>query len=406
VTKKVVTVVLALALALAAGLTVGCGDKLPKDSLAKVGETYITQEQFDQHLPYFNAQYADSIPDKATDPEGYKDYERWVVDYLVTYELATREAQSSGLSVTDDEFQSELDQIVATYYDGDQADFEEELTNQKLTLDQFKLGYKESMLLQKVYEEVTKDVTTVPDEELAAYYEENKAYYFEEETRTARHILISPKASESDDTSTTSSTDASSTTTTIALTEADWAKALATAEKVRADLVAGADWTTEAAEYSDDKGTKEIGGDYGTVNKGETVKEFEDSVFSLAKDEISQPVKSVYGYHIIQVTGITEAKQYTLDEVKEDITSILLYEKKVEAWDKWIEEKRAEALVIYQEGMEPTTTTTASTTATTAAASTTTTISSEATTTSAGQTITTAAPTTTTSTSTTTTSEQ
>jgi hypothetical protein len=53
------------------------------------------------------------------------------------------------------------------------------------------------------------------------------------------------------------------------------------------------------------------------------VQEFEDSVFSLAKDEISQPIKTTYGFHVIQVTDSNEAKQYTLDEVKEDITPSL-----------------------------------------------------------------------------------
>ena len=49
---------------------------------------------------------------------------------------------------------------------------------------------------------------------------------------------------------------------------------------------------------------KEIGGDLGTVNKGVMVPKFEEAVFSLAKDEISKPIKTSYGYHVIQVTGI------------------------------------------------------------------------------------------------------
>ena len=89
------------------------------------------------------------------------------------------------------------------------------------------------MLLQKAYEEVTKDVTTVPDADIAAYYEENKADYFVDETRTARHILISPSAEE--DSSTTSTTAAGDTTTTTAApTEADWEAALSRGREGRA----------------------------------------------------------------------------------------------------------------------------------------------------------------------------
>ena len=84
-----------------------------------------------------------------------------------------------------------------------------------MTVEQLKVNYKESMLLQKAYEEVTKDVTTVPDADIAAYYEENKADYFVDETRTARHILISPSAGRGR-VSTTSTTAAGDTTTTTA----------------------------------------------------------------------------------------------------------------------------------------------------------------------------------------------
>ena len=137
------------------------------------------------------------------------------------------------------------------------------------------------------------------------------------------------------------------------------------ANEVRAKLEAGGDWTKLAAEYSDDPSTKDTGGDLGDVSKGTMVQEFEDSVFSLKVDEISQPIKTTYGYHVIQVTAINEAKQYPLEEVKDDITSNLLSTKKSDAWAKWVDDTKVEIGVVYQKGMEPTTTTTAAPTDTT-----------------------------------------
>ncbi|MFH1833770.1 MAG: peptidylprolyl isomerase [bacterium] len=372
--------ILALLLAGAVGIVAGCGGGgLPDDAVAKVGETYITQEQFDKRAADFEVQYAGQIPDEETDPEAYEEFRRDVLDYMVTHELAVQKAPSFDVAVTDAEVQTEIDNILAQSFGGDQAQFDAALAAQNMTVDVLKLNYKESMLLQKVYEAVTNDLTTVPDAELAAFYEEHKSQYFTDETRIARHILISPRTE--NDGSTTSTTAGSSTTTTAAPTEADWAAALATAERVRADLVGGADWTAEAELYSDDTGTKASGGDLGTVSKGEMVAEFEQSVFSLATDEISRPIRTTYGYHVIQVTGITPAKQFTLDEVKEDISSTLVNQKKGELWLEWVEKTKAEVCVEYKAGLEPTTTTTA-----------------PATTTSAGQTITTAAPSTTTTT--------
>ena len=107
---------------------------------------------------------------------------------------------------------------------------------------------------------------------------------------------------------------------------------------------------TAAKMYSDDPGSNQTGGDLGTISKGEMVKEFEDAVFSQKKDVISDPVKSAYGYHIIQVTGITAAKQYTLAEVKDEIKSTLLTNKKSDTWAAWIKDQKTKVGVVYAKG--------------------------------------------------------
>ena len=77
----------------------------------------------------------------------------------------------------------------------------------------------------------------------------------------------------------------------------------ATANQVRALLVAGGSWTDLAAQYSTDTGTKTNGGDLGWFGKGQMVAEFETAAFGLQIGEISQPVQSTYGWHVIQVLG-------------------------------------------------------------------------------------------------------
>jgi len=388
VTKRIVTLVSVLIFAALLGLVAGCGGGLPDDAVAQVGDTYISQDDFDARVADFEKQYAGYIPDKASDPDGYKEFTADVLDYMVTYQIVLQKSGDLGISVTDEDVQTELDSILNDTFGGDQSQFDAALEAQNITLDQLRVNFKESLLMHAAYDAVTKDVTTVPDEEVSAYYEAHKADYFVDETRVTRHILIAPGSSNE----TTASTDAASTTTTAAPTDADWAAALSEAQKVRQELVNGGDWTQLAADYSDDTGTKDSGGDLGAVAKGEMVQEFEDSVFSLAKDEISQPIKTSYGYHIIQVTQINEAKQYTLDEVKEDITSLLLSEKKDQTWTEWMQRAKTEIQIVYKEGMEPVTTTTVAPTETTSGAGNDSTDASETTTTEAGSTITTAAP--------------
>jgi foldase protein PrsA len=396
-----------LALAVAAGTVAGCGGGLPSDAVAKVGGTVILKSDFDKRVQEFAAQY--QVASKEDDPSGWAQFQSDVLEYMITYEMVVQEAKKDSLTVTDAELQTQIDSIVTQYYAGDNAKFTADLTANNMTLDQLKLNYRESMLMQKVYDKVTANVT-VADADIAAYYDKNKATYFVPESRTTRHILIKPGTPATNPPTTTTTapwgstttqsttTTESTTTTTVAPTDADWAAALATAQEVRQLLVAGGDWTKLAAEYSDDTSTANSGGALGDVSKnGQMVKEFEDAVFSLKLNEISQPVKSVYGYHVIEVTAINAAKQSTLDEVKADIKSQLLDTAKKAEWDKWIAATKKQTGVIYQKGMEPTTTTTGSATSTTAgtgatgAGETITTAAGETITTAAGETITTAA---------------
>jgi peptidyl-prolyl cis-trans isomerase D len=88
-----------------------------------------------------------------------------------------------------------------------------------------------------------------------------------------------------------------------------------TANKVRDLLVKGGDWTELALEYSNDTGSASNGGDLGWFPRGKMVAEFEDSAFNLEVGEISQPIKSQFGYHIIQVIGHDD-RPLSADEYK------------------------------------------------------------------------------------------
>ncbi|MED2766033.1 peptidylprolyl isomerase PrsA [Bacillus thuringiensis] len=99
----------------------------------------------------------------------------------------------------------------------------------------------------------------------------------------------------------------------------------ATAKKVKEELGQGKPFDELAKQYSEDTGSKEKGGDLGYFGPGKMVKEFEEVAYKLKKDEVSEPVKSQFGYHIIKVTDIKEQKPF--DEVKGDIKKVLVQKK-------------------------------------------------------------------------------
>jgi peptidyl-prolyl cis-trans isomerase C len=139
----------------------------------------------------------------------------------------------------------------------------------------------------------------IDDAALHAYYDQHKSQY---ENATASHILIKFKAA-----------NAPAKPGEKELTEEE---ALAKAQDLRKQLLAGADFAKLAKENSDDPGSKNAGGSLGSSAPGKYVPTVDQAIFSLPVGEISQPVKSPFGYHIIKVEART-AKSF--DEVRADI---------------------------------------------------------------------------------------
>ena len=104
----------------------------------------------------------------------------------------------------------------------------------------------------------------------------------------------------------------------------------ATAKKVKEELGQGKSFEELAKQYSEDTGSKEKGGDLGFFGPGKMVKEFEDAAYKLKKDEVSEPVKSQFGYHIIKVTDIKEPEK-SFEQSKADIKKEIVQKKAQDA---------------------------------------------------------------------------
>ena len=123
----------------------------------------------------------------------------------------------------------------------------------------------------------------VTEEEIKAFYDENKETVFKYDGVRAKHILIMPEADE----------EGNSTTK-------QWNTAKSTADKVYKLAKKGEDFDGLVAEYNMDPGVESNPDGY-TFAKGEMVPEFEEKCYSMEIGEISEPVKTTYGYHIIKL---------------------------------------------------------------------------------------------------------
>jgi peptidyl-prolyl cis-trans isomerase D len=160
----------------------------------------------------------------------------------------------------------------------------------------------------------------VTDAEIQAFYDQNKDTFSRPEERRARHILVKVDA---------------------AADQATLDAAQKTIESVAARARAGADFAQLAAQYSDDPGSKNQGGDLGFFPRGRMVPEFDEAVFSMAPGSISDPVRTSFGYHVIQLLEVRPAGQRPLAEVKEQIKGQLRFPRLREEASKLAKELHA-----------------------------------------------------------------
>jgi parvulin-like peptidyl-prolyl isomerase len=357
--RKSLAAILAVLIAATMALAMGCGDGLPGDAVAKVGETYITSEDLDEKVEAFASMYGLT---KADSPEDYRDLETQVLKMIVQTAMAVQKAPQLGVTVTEERIEAEIDALAQDYFDGDRAALEQALKDQGQNLADLEKETRESLLTQKVRDEVTKGAASASAQEVEDYFQENKNGFITEPTLEARLILVALEGRPAEDATTTTVATESTTTTTTATgpSDIDWARALATASQVRLELLTGGDWTRLARQYSADEATKYSGGAVGPVAEGDLVEkygqEFEDVLWTLAVDQISEPVETNTGYYVIQVTKTIAAREKTLEEAREEIVDILVGMAETEAWEEWFEATAAELGVVYRADLKPTTT--------------------------------------------------
>jgi peptidyl-prolyl cis-trans isomerase C len=149
-----------------------------------------------------------------------------------------------------------------------------------------------------LFQQISKETRPSPAD-LQAYYDVHKNEW---ETVSARHILIRMKGSP----------------VTLKEGQKDLTdeEALAKAKDLRAKIVAGGDFAALAKAESDDVGSGANGGSLGEFTRGRMVPPFDEAAFTLKVDEVSEPVKTQFGYHIIQVTKHDTKK---MEDVKNEI---------------------------------------------------------------------------------------
>jgi foldase protein PrsA len=303
----------------------GCGggsDKVPADAVAVVDGDNVAKSDYEGLIAQAKKSYKNQKREfpKAGSQE-FQTLRNQAVQFLVQRQQFEQQANALDVKITDKQVDARLEQIQKQYFGGDKKKYDKQLADQGLTDKQVRNDIRAQIISEKIFAEVTKDVK-VTDQQVEDYYNKNKAQYGSPESREVRHILVKTKAK---------------------------------ADDLYNQLKAGADFSVLAKANSEDTGSKANGGKL-TISKGQTVAPFDKEAFSLKKNEISKPVKTEFGYHIIQALGdVKPAKVTPLKDVKESIRQQLAQTKKNEAMTKWVDKlkKDYEDKVSYAVGFTP-----------------------------------------------------
>lgn len=290
-----------LAVLLIASLALtGCGQKVA----ATVNGKKIYEDEVEKRFEILKGQYQTN---GEMDGNAEKELKESVIDSLINEILITEEAARQNVEVSKEEVNSRIGEVKGNF--PDEKSFFKALEENKMNLADFEKEIEKSLVMQKMMDKVMTGIK-VTDEEVKKHYEENKESFVESEQIHSKHILLKDEE---------------------------------TAKKVLTELKDGSDFAKLASKHSTDPGSKDKGGDLGWMGRDQLVPEFAEAAFNLQIGQLSDPVKSQFGYHIIVVEEKKEATQRSFEDVKGDIKQILLENKRSEKFQKWIEGLKKEA---------------------------------------------------------------
>jgi foldase protein PrsA len=302
-----------------------CGDSVPGNAVARVGDDSITKTDFNRWFgvaassnpatavlksSYDPPSYTGCVAKKRTtapkpakgqpattdaqfktqckqEYEGLRDQ---VLQFLILERWVNGEAADQGVKVTPAENAAAYAKAKKQNFPKE-SDFKKFLAQSGMTEDDAKFQVAFNTVYLKLQQNALKKAKKVTPAAITAYYNKNKKQFAQPETRDLRAVLTKTKGK---------------------------------ADAARKALKAGRSWTKIAKRFSIDQASKDNGGSLLGVTQGSQEKAFDSAIFSATKGRLTGPVKVQFGYYVFQVQKITPAKQQTLKEatplIKQQLT--------------------------------------------------------------------------------------
>jgi foldase protein PrsA len=332
---------IALPIAACAALIAGCGNSVPPNGVAKIGDSVITKDQFNHWLnaaahgssapgssvvvpdpPDFTKCVANQakqpVPKGAKKPtnaqlktqcqQQYDALKQQVMQFLVSAEWIQQEAKNQKVTVSSAAVQKQFADQKKQSFQKD-ADYKKFLANSGMTEADLIFRVKLDVISNDVRNKVIKGKDNVTDAQVASYYNKNKQRFAQPERRDLLVVLTRTKAK---------------------------------ADQAKAALSSGQSWASVAKKFSIDQASKAQGGKLPGVAKGQQEKAFDSAIFGAKQNAATGPIKTQFGFYVFKVTKVTPASQQTLAQTKETIKSLLKSQNQQKALNDFVKKFRSD----------------------------------------------------------------
>ena len=299
-----------------------------KTVLAKVDDVKITKADVDAELyytlNYYKSTYGEDFETNEELMDTLKEERTSVINYLINEKVVLSKQKELGVEYSDKDLEKDAKEQVQAYKDyyGDEDTYKEFLNSYGFNEESFKEYWKTKLLVNKIVEAMVADVT-VSDEEIQEYYNKNIDNFKVNAGADVKHIVFTDKETGKED--------------------AVAARELYLQGKTLEEIA-------EMDEFKD-KCIVENLGHQDFENNSTLVAEFVQGFKNLPEGQISEPVQTSYGYHLILTSNINnEEKTQSLDEVKDVVKETVLQNKKNDEYNNKLEEyKKSMEIKIYDD---------------------------------------------------------
>lgn len=290
-----------------------------EQKVAVVNGTVINQAEFDNEMNRFleRLQRTGRFPNDLERSQ----IKKRVLENLIARELLYQESQKKGVKVDQKEIEAQLTALKGRF--PSEVEFKKALSTMNLTEAELRFQFERDLAIRKLFDDQIGGKSVVSEKESRAYYDSNLESFKKSEQVRASHILI--KVDPGAD-------------------EAKKAEARTKIESLQAKLKNGEDFGALAKEYSEGpSGPK--GGDLGFFGRGQMVKPFEETAFTMKPGQVSGMVETRFGYHLIMVIERTPESTLSYEEVKDRLEQYLKQQKAQETIAAYVETLKGKAKI-------------------------------------------------------------